>query len=85
MIAPRVKMMAVKDFVWKKDKPQWVPLGEGIVKLSPILKIMKETGFAGPISIHIEYDVPSNEAMLDEFRKTAEVLRRKMSEAGYSV
>ncbi len=84
LMAPCVKMMAVKDFVWDKDKPKWVPLGEGITPTVAVLKIMRAAGFQGPISMHFEYKVKSNEAMIEEVRKAALTLRGYVSEAGYT-
>jgi sugar phosphate isomerase/epimerase len=84
LLAPYVKMMAVKDFVWEKDKPKWVPLGEGIVPVTEFLKIFREqTDFAGPISLHFEYRVEPRNAMLDDMGKTVATLRRLLEEAGY--
>jgi len=85
MMAPRVKMMAVKDFVWGDDRPQWVPLGTGRVATVEFLKIFRKAGFAGPISLHFEYGLPSPEAVLDEVRQSVPVLRDAMSKAGYRV
>lgn len=85
LLAPHVKMMAVKDFVWGEGAaPQWVRLGEGRVRLVDSLRIVREAGFAGPVSIHIEYRVRQGETLLDEIRASAEVLREALSEAGYA-
>jgi len=75
LMAPRVKMMAVKDFVWNKNKPSWVTLGKGIVPLKEILGTIRGAGFAGPISIHVEYDVAGDAAMLEEMKQGAQLLR----------
>lgn len=75
LIAPKVKMMAVKDFVWSRNKPSWVPLGKGGVPLKEILGMMKGAGFSGPISIHVEYDVANDAAMLGEMKSAVQVLR----------
>jgi len=83
LIAPHTKMMAVKDFVWDKNKPKWVPLGEGIVPIAAFFRIMRANGFAGPISMHFEYKVPSEEALIAEVRKAAVTLRAALAEAGY--
>ena len=83
MIAPYVKMMAVKDFVWNKDRPQWTPLGEGIVRTPDILAIVRKAGFAGPISLHFEYDIPSDDAMIEEIRAAVTTLRRALKRGGY--
>jgi sugar phosphate isomerase/epimerase len=84
LIAPHVKMMAVKDFIWNKATPQWVPLGEGLVQTAEFLKIAKQTGFAGPISLHFEYKTSSPDALLEEIRKAAATLRAEMKKAGYA-
>jgi len=83
LMAPYVKMMAVKDFVWKNAKPQWVPLGQGVVQTPRFLTIMRRAGFQGPISMHFEYKVPSHNAMIDEVRKATGTLRRALKESGY--
>ena len=84
LMAPHIKMMAVKDFVWKKNRPEWVPLGEGIVPAAEILKIARDAGFAGPISLHVEYKTASNDALLEEVRKTAATLRGELKKVGYA-
>jgi sugar phosphate isomerase/epimerase len=59
-IAPRLVMVAIKDFVWEKSaglwRTRWVPLGEGMVRWDEVFAILKKTPFKGPISLHIEYD-----------------------------
>lgn len=59
-ITPRIFMIALKDFVWEKSekgwRTRWVPLGEGMVDWTKVLPLIRETSFAGPISLHIEYD-----------------------------
>ena len=47
-----VRGIAVKDFAWEKDakgawKPQWKPIGEGMVKLPQFFAMVAETDFAG--------------------------------------
>ncbi len=85
LMAPHIKMMAVKDFVWKdgQEKPAWVPLGEGIVPLKEMLAIIRESGFAGPISMHFEYKIRARQAVLDAIRTAAVTLRAGLQEAGY--
>lgn len=82
LMAPHVKMVAVKDFVWDGDKPKWVPLGEGTVKLVDMLKLLREAEFAGPISMHFEYGTPEDR-IVEEVRKSAKVLRQAIVDAGY--
>ncbi len=84
LIRRHVKMMAVKDFVWEKNRPRWVKLGEGILPGAEMLKILRAADFAGPISMHFEYRVASNEAMIEEVRQAAVVLRGWLQTAGYA-
>ena len=83
LLAPHVKMVAVKDFVFEGRKPRWVPLGEGVVETAAMLKIFRKAGFAGPISVHIEYHTASDDAMIEQVRASAKTLRACMKEAGY--
>jgi L-ribulose-5-phosphate 3-epimerase len=59
-LAPRLVMVAIKDFVWEKDgrqwRTRWVPLGEGMVRWDEVFGLLAKSPFAGPISLHIEYD-----------------------------
>lgn len=83
--APLTRMCAVKDFVWKGEEPEWVPLGDGMVEVTASLRILREEGgFHGPVSIHIEYKTASNDAMLEEIRKTVPRLRNAIRQAGWS-
>lgn len=86
VMAPFVRMIAVKDFVWDRDnpRPRWISLGEGRVQTAEFLRIFREAGFAGPMSIHFEYQTASNEALLEEIRKAAVTLRAAAKEAGYA-
>lgn len=54
MIRPLVDTVYVKDFTWGERKPTNVPLGEG--RVDPrFFKMLRESGFTGPISLHEEY------------------------------
>lgn len=59
-VAPRLKMVAVKDFTWKKAAKGWdvaiCPLGEGMVDVKEFSRILAGANFQGPISLHIEYE-----------------------------
>jgi len=84
-IAPHVKMAAVKDFVWKDNKPEWVPLGEGRVDTERGLALLRESGgFSGPVSIHIEYKTKSVDAVVEDARKAAVLLRGWLAKTGYA-
>ncbi len=55
MIQPSIDTVYVKDFVWKEGKkPSNVPLGTG--RIDPkFFKMLADTDFNGPISLHEEY------------------------------
>lgn len=60
LIAPHVKITAIKDFHWAKDAAgRWritnVPLGEGMVDFDAYFKLVGQLGVEGPISLHFEY------------------------------
>jgi L-ribulose-5-phosphate 3-epimerase len=64
----RLKAIAVKDFFWEKSGREWkmqmCPLGEGMVAWPAVFKRLAETGFAGPISLHIEYKTQDEQAAI---------------------
>ena len=66
LVLPRLKMMAFKDFYWKKGPKGWeiedCPMGEGMVDWAWVGKTIASAGFAGPISLHFEYEIPGNTA-----------------------
>jgi len=51
---PHLQSVYVKDFTWDGRRPRNVPLGEGQVD-PRFFRFLKETDFAGPISLHVEY------------------------------
>ncbi len=56
MIRPHIDTVYVKDFVWGdgRSRPTNVPLGEG--RIDPkFFKMLANTNFDGPISLHEEY------------------------------
>jgi L-ribulose-5-phosphate 3-epimerase len=63
LVIPRLKMMGVKDFIWRKtEKKGWqptnCPLGQGMCKYAELLKMVAATDFHGPVSLHMEYEIP---------------------------
>jgi L-ribulose-5-phosphate 3-epimerase len=83
LMAPYVRMMAVKDFVWDGLKPDWVPLGKGLVDTEAFFRIFRAAGFAGPVSLHFEYHIGSHDAIIEEIAESAKRLRRILASAGY--
>lgn len=72
-VSPRIVMVALKDFVWEKSgdgwRTRWVPLGEGMVRWPEFLRMLGKVPFAGPVSLHIEYD-PGGNNKADRFEKS---------------
>ncbi len=63
LVMPRLKMLGVKDFIWRKTEERgWqatnCPLGQGMCKYPEFLKTVAATDFHGPVSLHMEYEVP---------------------------
>jgi hypothetical protein len=57
---PHLRGIAVKDCIWEKGangkwKPEFVPLGSGIVHFAQFFQMVKQSGFHGPLQIHFEY------------------------------
>ena len=78
---PRLKMLAAKDMYWKKTETKgWrattCPLGEGMCNFKVLLRMAAEAGFHGPISLHMEYEIPgvSNEQGIALSRATDDAL-----------
>jgi L-ribulose-5-phosphate 3-epimerase len=66
LVASRLKMVAVKDFYWRKTGKGWedenCPVGEGMVDWKYVFGVIATTDFQGPISLHIEYEIPGSNA-----------------------
>jgi hypothetical protein len=63
---PRLKMVALKDFYWRKTEDgEWrmtmCPLGEGMVDWDRFFATIAKARFTGPLSLHVEYN-PADEA-----------------------
>ncbi|MBI4580300.1 MAG: TIM barrel protein [Planctomycetes bacterium] len=94
LLAPRITLLAVKDFVWRKDaKGKWaaedVPLGEGMVRHGQVLARLKDAAFAGPVSLHTEYCSPkvepgsaAEEANFDHIRRDWRTMLDLLRNAG---
>ncbi|MDQ2946269.1 MAG: sugar phosphate isomerase/epimerase, partial [Acidobacteriota bacterium] len=58
--------VAVKDFLWEKDKPGWKaefkPLGTGMVHFPLFFNMLAEAHFSGPLQIHFEYPLGGAES-----------------------
>lgn len=62
VVAPRLSMIALKDFFWEKTATGWrqqnCPMGEGMVNWKAFFGMLAKAGFHGPASLHQEYTVP---------------------------
>jgi L-ribulose-5-phosphate 3-epimerase len=81
LVAPRLKMIAVKDVFWEKSDRGWrlhdCPLGQGMVDWTWYSKALAEGGFHGPVSVHLEYNIEGSSA--DEKRaRTLEAAARDL-------
>lgn len=80
-IAPKLFMVAIKDFIWEKTtqgwRTRWVPLGEGLVKWPAFIALLKATPFAGPISLHIEYD-PGGKTKAEKYDRAVDAAARDL-------
>ena len=84
LVAPRLKMVAVKDFLWKKTEKGWViencPMGEGAVDWAWIGKALKDASFSGPISVHLEYEIAGSTPQ-ERTHRTLEAAKRDLAYA----
>jgi len=60
LLARRIVIVGVKDFRWERREGQgWrardVPLGTGMVDHPQVFRWLSQWGFAGPVSLHVEY------------------------------
>jgi sugar phosphate isomerase/epimerase len=82
LVAPRLKMLAVKDCVWEKTAQGWrvenCPLGDGLVDWAWVGSLLRDARFSGPISIHIEYELPAT-AAADLTARTLEAAGRDLA------
>ena len=57
---PHLRGIAVKDFLWARNAkgewaPEWVPLGDGMVRFPQFFAMVKQANFDGPVQLHFEY------------------------------
>ena len=71
MALARIKMVAIKDFFWEKRAGKWemrmCPLGEGMVHWPQFFSELQASRFAGPISMHVEYEPADESAIARDF------------------
>jgi sugar phosphate isomerase/epimerase len=62
LVATRLHMIAMKDFYWEKGPNGWrqvnCAMGQGMVNWKAYFALLAKAGFHGPVSLHLEYDIP---------------------------
>jgi sugar phosphate isomerase/epimerase len=87
--------IALKDFVWMRPKPrpQWCPVGEGMVNFPEFFSMVAKSGFSGPLQVHYEFPLGGAESGKTEIniapekvfaamKKDLVALRGMMQQAG---
>ena len=90
-LASGVNMVSLKDFYWEKRGGEWkirmCPLGEGMVRFPEFFKMLAASGFRGPLSVHLEYEVEGatesgrREKTLAVIEKDCRFLRKQIAAA----
>jgi sugar phosphate isomerase/epimerase len=81
LVAPRLKMVAIKDCYWVKGAKGWrvenCALGDGMVDWAWVGDALRDARFRGPISLHLEYPLPpGTRATIDAAVRDLAVVRR---------
>lgn len=68
LIRPKIGVVYCKDFVWDEDspKPRNVPMGTGRVNFPLFFKMLRRSGWEGPVSLHMEYKDHRDPALQEE-------------------
>ncbi|HEX6926962.1 MAG TPA: sugar phosphate isomerase/epimerase family protein [Longimicrobiaceae bacterium] len=85
LLAPYIRTVDVKDFLWaeRPDRwvPRWVPLGDGMVDYPRYLRMVDELRISGPISLHFEYpplEGPSDLSRAERRQEAIRLMRRDL-------
>ncbi len=86
VIAPYIKMSAIKDFAWYQTGDGWrsrfPPVGQGMLDWKKTLSLYKDINFTGPFSMHIEYHIEDQGE--EEHTNTIKAIKRDLDVfAGY--
>lgn len=94
---PYMRGIAVKDFLWEKNahgqwRPEWKPLGQGMVNLTRFFQMINASRFSGPLQLHFEYPlqganegtqmVGNQEEVFSAMTRDLKQLRTYLSQAG---
>jgi sugar phosphate isomerase/epimerase len=84
LAAARLKMVALKDFYWEKAATGWrirdCALGTGMVDWPWFAGILRQHRFAGPISMHFEYEIAGS-TPAERTRHTLDAATRDLAAA----
>ena len=80
VIGPHLRGVAVKDFLWAKDvkgewRPEWTPIGEGMVSFRQFFGMLAASRFSGPLQMHFEYALSGAEATYTAMKRDLVRLR----------
>jgi sugar phosphate isomerase/epimerase len=71
-----IAVVNFKNFAWKGREPRDVPLGAGVVGKDSV-ELLKSTGYAGPVTLHVEYlEGQSRDA--EYYKRAIEATRRDL-------
>ncbi len=78
---PHLAGVAVKDFVWARDargnwRPEWKPLGQGMVRFPEFVSMLNGVAFSGPLQVHFEYPLPGGANR----RETFDAMKRDLGQ-----
>lgn len=85
LIAPWIKVLAIKDYLWSKDntgkwRDQMVPMGEGMVDFDAYLKEVKTLSIPTNFSMHNMYDLGGAELGSLTPTMSKETIKQKIRE-----
>jgi sugar phosphate isomerase/epimerase len=83
VMKPHIAAYSVKDFQWKERQTKNVPLGDGMVD-PQFYKTLAQSGYEGPISLHVEYlnESAGANAQLAAIKRDYATLRDWMGRSG---
>ncbi len=88
LIAPAVRSLCLKDFVWAKREGQWRPddvfAGEGMVPWEPYFALLKKLKVDAPASVHCEWPLfTKEEQALSETERRVIAVRKLKRDADF--
>ncbi|MBN1671295.1 MAG: sugar phosphate isomerase/epimerase [Kiritimatiellae bacterium] len=89
MVKAYLSIVAVKDVMQLREengdqglaKRVWTEAGKGFVDWDLVFAELARVGFAGPVSIHAEYKMPTPEAFLESAKREVAYFRAKRDKA----